>query len=31
MPDEAAITLDLDATPDEVVRAVRRQLETSAA
>jgi len=31
MPDEAAITLDLDATPDEVVRAVRRQLEASAA
>jgi carbohydrate kinase (thermoresistant glucokinase family) len=30
-PDEAAITLDLDATPDEVVRAVRRQLEASAA
>jgi gluconokinase len=30
-PDEAAITLDLDATPDEVVQAVRRQLEASAA
>jgi carbohydrate kinase (thermoresistant glucokinase family) len=29
--DEAAVTLDLDATPDEVVRAVRRQLEASAA
>ena len=31
MPDEAAITLGLDATPDEVLRAVRRQLEASAA
>lgn len=30
-PDEAAITLDLDATPDEVVRAVRRQMEARAA
>jgi len=29
--DEAAITLDLDASPDEVLQAVRQQLEASAA